>query len=417
MKTNIINHFSLNGCIMIILIAVSLFMNTSIINIGNVGIPLFYSIIPILTFLLIFSFKNKSDIRNILFVNVYIISLLLIVTFHILLGVGNYENETKQLVSRSMFIVFFYLSYYALKNINNYSMAIDILKYFLKVLIIYGIYQIIASFLGLPLILDFLRNSASFPKEEYGIGGWLASYRIYSVWSEASFSALPIGVLIYCLYVKHKNKLELSIWTVLIAIYAFLTFSRLIWILLVVLTVELLLIKRITKFFYWFNSNLKPILIISIAFMAIYIPLWWSKIINNIGTDLSSIGRSSSIIVGYKIITDNILLGTGFNSYYDVSDMYAKYADNFRPEVIVHSLFISYWQQNGIIGFIISLIPIVYILYLKNVSSDIKLISITVIMVTGIFGGDLYYFSLTWFFMALIANHIPLNRPPKKQIA
>jgi hypothetical protein len=399
------------------LIAVSLFMNTSIINIGNVGIPLFYSIIPVLTFFLIFNFKNKSDVLNILFVNVYIILLLLIVTFHISLGVGNYQNETKQLVSRSMFIVFFYLSYYALKNINNYNMTIDILKYFLKVLIIYGIYQLIANFLGLPLFLDFLRNSASFPKEEDGLGGWLASYRIHSVWSEASFSALPISVLIYCLYVKHKNKLELSIWTILIAIYGFLTLSRLIWILLIVLTVELLLIKRITRFFHWFNSNSKPILIVAITFLVIYIPLWWSKIINNIGNDLSSIGRSSSIIVGYKIITDNILLGTGFNSYYDVSDRYAMVADKYNPEIIVHSLFISYWQQNGIIGLIISLSPIIYILYIKNITNDIKLIAITVIMVIGIFGGDLYYFSLTWFFMALIANHIPLNKPLKQQIA
>jgi hypothetical protein len=119
--------------------------------------------------------------------------------------------------------------------------------------------------------------------------------------------------------------------------------------------------------------------------------------------DISSIGRSTSIIIGYRIFADNTLFGSGLNSYQYIQDKYSYDLEYFKSEPIVHNLFVSYAQQMGLFGLVFSFTPIVYLLSLKYIEIKRRFLLGSLFSVIGVFGTDIFYMSLSWTILAMVS--------------
>lgn len=385
-----------------------LLMNTSLINIGGFGIPLFYvSILLIMVDYILISKNNERKMEN----NIFNITLAL---FFCLFSIGvlhyfllhiDLITEVKQVIARSMFVLLFVCTYlYVGGNEDNFRLTILWSNRILKILILYGVYQYFASIYGLPLFLDFLRNNASYDTLEANvISGWTETYRIFSVWSEPSFSSSPVGLFIYLLLFYSENKFEKVKWFFILSFYCYYTYSRLVWIVAVSSILVYFLIVLIEKILKKYNKILteKIKYIYLLTFMPI--GLSWIFISPIIMPDASSVSRSSSVIIGARIFFDNLFTGTGFNTYPLYEAYYSRGLRYYFPTASSHNLFISYGQQMGVLGIFFALVPIFLIFRMKNVDLKERLIILNIILVIQFFGGDIYYFSSFWFMFGLLA--------------
>lgn len=389
-------------------------MNTSFINIGDFGLPLFYLAVAFI-FLNLLSYMalgfdvilNKSVMKFVFFSAF----LLLVISFnHVFFLNIELVSEFKQFFARLMYLLLFLLSYlYLTKNESRVEFVNIWTKRLLKFFILYGLYQYYSETTGLPLFLEFLRNSISYDLTINVQGGWMDSYRVFSVWSEPSFSALPLGLMLYLILFESKSKFEKAIWLMISLAFAYLTFSRLVWLVGIVVLITFLFIKstellKLKKIRFLLEK-------VKYLYVLLFIGLgtYWVFIVPVIMNDFSSFARSSSVIIGINIFLDNFFFGTGFNTYALLESGYAPIVDYYFPSAISHNLFSSYAQQMGILGLIFAIAPVIYCFKLKHVPIIQRYVFVNIFLTICVFGGDLYYLSLFWFLLAYLTAKNTIN--------
>jgi hypothetical protein len=118
--------------------------------------------------------------------------------------------------------------------------------------------------------------------------------------------------------------------------------------------------------------------------------------------DLSSVGRSSSIIIGWRIFADYPLVGSGFNSFPLLERAYSVGLEFYNAEPVAHNLFSSYAQQMGVLGIFYSVLPLILILSNKEMKTAECAYLALFFAVLGSFAGDSLYMPLTWLVLALV---------------
>ncbi|CAI0964222.1 Uncharacterised protein [Serratia fonticola] len=370
--------------------------NTAIVNFNTVGIPLFILIFP-LVFLI-------TGIDKILISKIEMFSLVLILFLFLCVSLGHvisiFKNvntsELTQFCARISFLLSFYvmLHYYRyLKIVNKENIFFCSVKTYLLIAIFYGLYQMVAQRLGYPLFLDWVANNKSFTVG--AIGGWLGAdmLRVRSFWSEPSMSAFPVAFITY-LIIRSTSTVKMIFLLMIISIYTFLTFSRTVitaYIFVIILSFFVFTLRKFIRSERVKNAICKFILLAIIFFGFI-----WPYFVVNFFDDLSSIGRSSSVIVGMRIWIDNFLVGSGYNSFSEVQFQYLTGLKYYHEESIVHNSFVSILQQAGILGFIAIFYPLLKVV--KDSRSAFYIVSPIIIPIILIFttGGGLDYFSYYW---------------------
>lgn len=389
--------------VLLITIVGGLLQNTAIINTDSFGIPIFYGVIPILLLVVLYTLLSGSLLLNervFTFGFFMVFGLLMAMSVHILFEVNDTWIEIKQFVARFNLVLFCLLTYLFIWVRHLYASAFIYTKNSLKMVILYGIYQFIGNIYGWPLFLDFLRNNVSFGLEKLHLyGGWLTSIRAYSIWTEPSFSAMPIGLFIYCL-IYHSKSREKFVWGFLVLVYSVLTFSRVVWGVVIVMAMVSVGIIAFKKFkMMRVLDGIKSFMVI-LAILALSLSLTF--VVPILMDDLSAVKRSSTIVIGFRIFLDNLWFGSGMNSYPLLEKNYSYGLYN-PEEILVQNLFVGFAQQMGLLGIFLSLLPIFTILSFKNISLEKRLFLITPSVFVGSLGGDFYYMPFFWLIFAMAA--------------
>src|SRR6266702_3305598 len=155
--------------IILLTVLSGILMNTSIVNMGDIGVPVFYALLPVLLLnYIIHNIKFSKTTFNVEIKNtmitcgVVVLMLLVVSSGHMLNNLGDPYDDMKQVIARPAFMLFFLLVYVTIIIRRADHKSFICVKIILKVCILYGLYQLFADVYGLPLPLNFLRNSASF---------------------------------------------------------------------------------------------------------------------------------------------------------------------------------------------------------------------------------------------------------------
>lgn len=221
-------------------------------------------------------------------------------------------------------------------------------EYFLKVfkrmfciILLNGIYQLIASYNNFPVILNVFNNNPSYGgKSIYELyGGWNNSFRIYSTSFEPSMHCLIVNLAFFFLIAfdsKRKSKFNIIIYFLSI-INILLTFSRSGWIIFVICIGSFVLYKLLYE-------NYKKLYITIMILMPIICLIVMYFLGQIIFTDLSSNSRTYSAIYYLNIAKDNfttLIIGRS------VGSLQQDYESNYR--FIENNSFIEPYAHNGYI--------------------------------------------------------------------
>jgi len=392
----------IGNLIVLLLVASGLLMNTALFNAGEVGIPVYYGVIPLVLALYVAGLAGHEPLhcpsKALQFFFGGIGILVIVTSLHSVTEIGESTRELKQVVSRAAFFVLFLVAVGVFRSIEKAKYALRALVNGLKVAVVYGLYQIVAGFMKWPLFLEFLRNSNSFNFAESGIGGWVKQYRIFSIWAEPSFAALPVGIFFFWLLFESDSKREKRVWYPLLILFSILTFSRLVWAIMALALLQAVVLSPILRSGLGGRlfERMKYIGVILVSLIA----LEWVSFAKAVSTDASTLIRSSSVAIGLKIALQHPFLGTGFNSFAELGNKYSTFYTE-ESFLVVDNLFVSYAQQLGIWGLLLAFLPIFYVLSLP-ISAPRRCFAAGIFIVIGTLGGDFFYFSMAWIFLAIL---------------
>lgn len=244
-----------------------------------------------------------------------------------------------------------------------------IFKKGLIVIMIYGIYQLIASVKGWPIFLNIFNNNPSYSiKGIYQVyGGWNESARIYATFYEPSAYAI---FLVNAYFFVVDNKLigtkQKIIVTILAIINIIFTYSRSGWITFIYFIAILLFFKIIKK-----ENWIKLIGKFLIVLLPL-ISLWIMSIIGlKIFDDHSSKVRTYSSLYYLENTFDNlksVVVGHGLGSIYNIEDgtMY----NDYEIEQFTHNGYIDIMYQLGVVYFILLIYTICKSFKNKNMQNE-----------------------------------------------
>lgn len=391
----------------------ALLMHTSLYNLGDTGVPLFYAVFPVAAF--IFTLPHTGAVkvpRHVVALFVAMSAIVLFVTaLHPFFNIGDPEKEVKQIVSRVLYAAFFVASAVIVRNGGGSERAFRWLKTGLKLALIYGFYQFAAGFLHLPLFLDFLRNSKSFFMSENYEGGWINMFRAMSIWSEPSASALPVGIFLFILFFRTHDRGERIRWFILITIFSLITFSRVTWATWGISVVVYALTRAKGRLGTLFDFAYRHRY--AVAFLMVLVLMQWAVIVPE-DAEGSATTRSQTVLMGQKLFVEHPLLGSGLNSFAKLSESVAT-AYSEEELVVVHNLFVSYAQQLGVLGIVLSVLPIFYVLWMEHIPGAQRLFLAAIFIVIGSLGGDFFYASFAWFVLGVLA--VEESQAAQKQLA
>jgi hypothetical protein len=382
---------------------------TSIFNVGDSGISFFYLVFFVAFLGLIFPsgwlpwvLMDRESLKIILLISVVGTALFATTLMQILAGEQDGSRELVHLVSRLSFLAYFVV---ALRFLNGDILEKTLIwiRRFLIVICAYGAYQVPAKLLGLPLFLDWLRNNHSFLMYDYNDAGWISIARANSIYAEPSETVIPILVLFMLnIYLKASKISKLVAWTSL-TLFAVATFSRTVWIGLVVAAVAWVC-SRSTRLEAVFRKRRFPVLVLTLILL-LALPLW-GLIGADSGGDLSAQERSGDIVVGLSAIKDAPLFGHGWNSFSDVASRYTDVALFIDPEVnftFIHNMVVSYMQQAGLSGLSLAALPFALLICWSKAPPWMTFSTLASFLFTAEVG-DIGYSSLTWLWIALLIN-------------
>lgn len=368
----------------------------SVFNTSSFGIPMYWIMGSLA---LVFSPLKVPKITFYLFL-LYLLTLLVLFVVH------PTEQQLKQTISRSMFFV---SGLGAMVFIHKDSISqkkfVQELIILLAVFFAYGIYEMCAKILGLPLFLNFLANNVSFKiAPSQSSSGWIGFFQSRSIWPEPSSSVFPI--LIYLIVLFFRKEYRFKLWWFIPVLYGVLTFSRSVW----VVTICLLLLWGIFGFLSRLNIGsfnvlrffLKTRIMNWLLFITLLTANMWPFIVGIIYNDLSTVGRSSSVIVGARIFSEYPLFGTGFNTYELFEPSFSYGLSNYHREGLSLNVFTFYLQQCGLLGLLLIAIPLIIIYFELSIPVQFRLIFVFAILFAGSLVGDIYYYGIVWISVALI---------------
>lgn len=275
----------------------------------------------------------------------------------------------------------------------------------LIIVLAYGIYQLPAKLLGLPLFLDWLRNNKSFSQYAYDEAGWIGIVRSTSIFAEPSQATVPIIVL-FILNLDRRISLRYRrlAWIILL-LFTIASFSRTAWLCLVVGAASWFFCKR-RSLRDWIAAHRNTVLVV-ILLMLVVLPIW-GTLFNNYSSysqDLSALERTQSISLGMRMIKDAPLLGYGWNSFHEASGKYLAFPVNSAIDFeFIHNMVVSYVQQAGLAGLLLSALPFIIIVRKSTAPTWITLTTATTFLIAAEFGGDLEYSSIVWLWLAILVN-------------
>lgn len=387
---------------------------TSVVNIGSSGVPLFFLtlFVPVLAAPFAWSgsryfpFTRKESLLLLSTGGIFL--LLSITTFlHVGLDRGSPIDELLHAAIRLLFLVYFAVCIYYLRG-ETLSSCLRWLRRILTVLALYGIYQVPAKLLGLPLFLDWLRNNPSFSLYDFNAAGWVRLIRATSVYAEPSQCTVPVLALILLNFYLPAPRY--SKWFVWIAAFGFalLTFSRTIWLAIIVL-ILIALVSR-TKLFRnesrWRTKWRTRLLAAALVILALLMPLWAFDR-GNYKADLSRQERAGSVVIGLHLVEMRPLIGSGWNSFEVLGPSYEVEVEGASPRVrfqFIQNTFVSYAEQAGVAGFLFALFPFFMMLYWSRAPIGLRMGSIFAFLAVAELGGDVAYSSLFWLWVAVVVN-------------
>lgn len=383
---------------------------TSIVNIGDSGVPLFCLtfLVPVLA--APFAWRRSQYFpltkkQSLILLSTAAIFLLLCVAtfFQIGLDRESAAAELTHLAIRLSFLVYFGVSIYFLHGSTLYA-CLRWLRRILTVLALYGIYQVPAKLLGLPLVLDWLRNNPSFGLYDFNTAGWVRLVRATSVYAEPSQCTVPVLALILLnIYLPASRYSKWVVWFA-VFLFALLTFSRTIWLAIATLIFVSLIarMKGLRQKRKW-NTRLLAVLILIVTLV---LPVW-AFYGGNYKSDLSRQERAGSIVIGLHLVVEHPWLGSGWNSFETLMPSYQINVEGVSPEVsfrTIHNMFVSYAEQAGIAGFLLGLFPFLLMLFQSDAPNRLRLGSIFSLLAVAELGGDVAYSSLFWLWVAIVIN-------------
>jgi O-antigen ligase len=387
---------------------------TSLVNVGDSGIAFFYLVFPLAAFALLFPggwapwLRMDSDSFRLLIVVVSTALLLLGTTLLQILMTRAAEpvSEMVHFISRVTFLAYFVIAQRLMRG-ETVNQTLRWLRRLLIIVCSYGVYQVPAKLLGLPLFLDWLRNNHSFLMYDYNDAGWISVVRANSIYAEPSQATVPLVVLfILNVIVPAPKASKLFGWIVLV-LFAAATFSRTAWIALGVTALALFLSR--SQFLR--RAFLQRRVEVATVFMALLLlmPFWGVVSMSDRDTeaDLSQQERSGGIILGLNSIRDAPIVGHGWNSFKDVADRYADVPLMIDPEIeftFIHNMVISYIEQAGLAGLFLAALPFLVLIRWSTAPTWVTFSTLTAFLFAAEFGGDIGYASLTWLWMALLIN-------------
>ena len=383
---------------------------TSIINLGDSGVPLFFLAFLVPVAAAPFSWNRsqyfpltRKDSPALLGMAGVFLLLCVATFFQIALDRESSTGELSHAAIRLGFLVYCGICIYYLHG-ETLGVCLRWLRRILTVLALYGIYQLPAKFLGLPLFLDWLRNNRSFDLYDYNTAGWVSVVRATSIYAEPAQCTVPILVLMFLnIYLPAPRYSKWIVWIAALA-FAVLTFSRTIWLAIISLALAGVLsrFKALRRGSRW-GTMLLAALIVAITLI---MPIW-AFYGGNYKSDLSRQERAGSIVIGLHLVKEHPWLGSGWNSYQTLMPSYQIDVEGVSPYVnfnTIHNMFVSYAEQAGIAGFILALFPFLIMLFQSDAPDALRLGSIFSLLSVAELGGDVAYSSLFWLWVAIVLN-------------
>jgi O-antigen ligase len=270
---------------------------------------------------------------------------------------------------------------------------------------LYGIYQVPAKLLGMPLFLDWLRNSRSLGQYDFDTAGWIAVVRATSIFAEPAAAAVPVIVLaILNLTVPASRFSKFIGWFATLG-FALLTFSRTIWIGLGV-AIAMFAVGKMRSVQKHINV-VTPSLFVLLAIATPLVPLLSTSVTTS--DDLSKQERVGSVVLAVRLIEQRPFIGSGWNSYETLLPQVSTSGLDIDPAAgptHIHNMFLAYIEQAGIAGLILAFFPLIIIILSVNVPLEIRLASFFGFLVLGE-SADILYTALPWFWIAIVwkMNH------------
>jgi O-antigen ligase len=385
-------------------------VTTSIANIGNSGIPFFF--IAFCAPAVVLSYNTfrpnlfvlaGNEYRALVSLGLLFLSLLGVTFLHLLYNLQPVSDELSHAAIRMAFIAYSMVCIYCLQG-NALRACLVWLRRIIAFCALYGIYQLPAKALGLPLFLEWLRNNPSFDIYDYNTAGWINLVRATSIYAEPSQAAVPVLALILLnRYIPAPRYSRVAVFIIAL-LFATLTFSRTVWVSIVTAAFGIFLSKRqvIRR-----SVKARPVLAASILLLSVLIFPLWAFFSTNYTADLSRQERAGSIIIGLQLVKQHPMIGSGWNSYETLMPQYQLTVDEVTPDVrfrTIHNMFISYTEQAGIPGFCFALFPFLLILFASEAPLDMRLGSLLALLSTAELGGDIGYSSIFWLWIAVLIN-------------
>ncbi|MFM5693116.1 O-antigen ligase family protein [Aeromonas caviae] len=387
----------IKSCLLSGLCFTSILANTALMNIGGVdqggfGIPLFWVFSILLFPFIINDFKYQFWLCLACFTFIFLIA--------VISNIDYAYSYLTQYVSR-IFLFLIFLCFIFFKDINFPRLLIKI-HYFLIFIVLLSVTAfILLIFLNFDLGLYNIANSYSFGfrgGQLNEVNGWANQIRLTGVWSEPSYLTIPLMMLIY-LNNNHHTKFYWLVLILSISMIIF-SFSRSIWISIAILIVfsSFKYSKTLTKIFFKWRLTA----VVMIFFVGSLSFIFYG---NLAGNDSSTTGRVGSAVVGGEMIKAHPLLGMGPGTFSKLKNEPEFSVSNvdISDENVIHSAFISIWQQFGIVGWVFFFLP--YYVLLKNINYNHfhktfpYIFSLPVVLVVS---GDFTYFSYYWLFLGVL---------------
>lgn len=392
---------------------------TSLVNIGNSGIPFFW-VVFLLPFIELISGarlfvqprSTKYYFLPILFVGIVAAALVLTAGVQMGMDLVPMSSEAFHLVSRLSVLAYFVV---VLTNLDEKTTT-QVILWLRRLLIaacLYGAYQLPAKLIGFPLAFDWLRNNRTFMMYQFGAAGWIGLVRATSIYAEPSQAAVPI-VLLFILNIEVRARKFSKVfgWSVLI-LFSLLTFSRTVWLALFAAAV-------IFALFHWraiyTRVQRHRMLALAVTILILVTLPSWAFLKMRSNADLSRQERSGSIVMGAAMVKGSPWIGYGWNSFKSTESEYLSIPVPGAevPFETIHDTVIDYMQQAGIAGLLLAILPFALIILRSRSLPWTTYSTVAAFLVVAEFGGDIGYMSLVWLWTAVLIS--VRSRQPQQEI-
>lgn len=346
----------------------------AIIKIGDAGISLI--LIMSIFISLRHKFLSKFSMIEVLIVLIIFIKVCLDKLFLINIPIMS-------IIRLGMIVFIFIISYnyteyiiekYDLYKLNNTLLAIC------TILMLYGIYSIVAFEFRLPLFLNIFRNNPSYfvgtGMYDY-FGGWVENMRVFTTFAEPSMYAYFLIIIINIIYSSKISRYKRGVLYILACINLYYTYSRTGYAVMIAMIIVIVIYKLLKLFI---NKKIAYKILLSFIIISPFINILAMYISNNIlFSDSSSYGRTNSAI--YYLMKSfsslsSFLFGYGYKS---IQLGYDKKMLGYGVESFTHNGYVEIIYEFGWLYLFLILFLLVKNIY-KIPKIELRLVSITMII-------------------------------------